>query len=306
MVPHFIWLKRVNFLPLAYASDTYSISSHLQSLKLVLGYVGHNIALLALPLVIATAALVSSPRDWILLQRDPGAFVARSWSRDANPEVRIRQAWNIWIVQAIVAIGPPIGALAFSIYLKTDWGISLFFLTPLAVIAIPHLRVRRTVLARVTAAWLVISLMMLAAAPQLVAITMPRNAAGQFTYGSHSQLARELTDLWHQRFDSRWRVVAGATDVGAPMTFYSPDHPALLTPNEIWSSELTPLEDAKRYGFIGICEVGAWDQQECDAWMKRNAASGEEMPITTRRFFRGSASYTTAWSVYVVAPAKPN
>ena len=304
MIPHLIWLAQVNFLPLAYASDTYSISNHLQSLQLVLGYVGHNIALLALPLVITAVALAWTPHGHRLLQRDPGAFVARSWSRDANPEARIHQAWNIWIVQAIVAIGPPIGALVFSIYLKTDWGISLFFLTPLAVIAIPHLRVRRTVLARVTAAWLVISLMMLAVAPQLVAITMPRNAAGQFTYGSHSQLACELTDLWHQRFDSRWRVVAGATDVAAPMTFYSPDHPAPLTPNEVWSSELTPLEDAKRYGFIGICEVGAWDQQPCDAWMKRNAASGEQMTITTRRFFRGSASATTAWNVYVVAPAK--
>jgi hypothetical protein len=103
---------------------------------------------------------------------------------------------------------------------------------------------------------------MLVAAPQIVPITMPRNTVGQFTYGSHSQLARELTDLWHQRFHSRWKVVAGATDVSAPMTFYSPDHPAPLTPNEVWSYELTPLDEAKRYGFIGICEVGAWDQQE--------------------------------------------
>src|ERR1700736_6674830 len=47
MVPHVIWLRQVNFLPFAYARDTYSLSSHLQSLKLVLGYVGHYSALLA-------------------------------------------------------------------------------------------------------------------------------------------------------------------------------------------------------------------------------------------------------------------
>jgi hypothetical protein len=303
MVPHFIWLKQVNFSPFKYPGDTYSISNHLQSLELVLGYIGHNIALLALPLVVAAVALAWSPRGWMLLQRDPRAFVTQPWSRDANSNVRMHQARNIWIVQGIVAVGPLIGALVFSIYLKTDWGISLFFLTPLAVVAIPQLRLRRAALVRVVATWLVISLIVLVAAPQIVPITMLRNATDQFTYGSHSQLARELTELWHRRFHSRWKVVAGATDVGEPMTFYSPDHPMPLTPNEIWSSGLTSLDEAKRYGFIGICEVGAWNQQACDAWMKRNAAGGEEMVITTRRVFRGFAIAATVWNVYVVLPA---
>jgi hypothetical protein len=259
--------------------------------------------LLALPLVVAAVALAWRPRGWMLLQRDPRAFVTQPWSRDANSDVRMHQAWNIWIVQGIVAVGPVIGALVFSIYLKTDWGISLFFLTPLAVVAIPQLRLRRAALVRVVATWLVISLMVLVAAPQIVPITMQRNATGQFTYGSHSQLARELTELWHRRVHSRWKVVAGATDVGEPMTFYSPDHPMPLTPNEIWSSGLTSLDEAKRYGFIGICEVGAWNQQACDAWMKQNAADGEEMVITTQRFYRGSARAATAWNVFIVLPA---
>jgi 4-amino-4-deoxy-L-arabinose transferase-like glycosyltransferase len=303
MVPHFIWLKQVDFVPFRYPGDTYSISNHIQGLELVLVYIGHNIALLALPLVVVAVALAWSPHAWMLLQRDPRAFVTQPWSRDANSDVRMHQARNIWIVQGIVAVGPLIGALVFSIYLKTDWGISLFFLTPLAVVAIPQLRLRRAALVRVVATWLVISLIVLVAAPLIVPITMLRNAAGQFTYGSHSQLARELTELWHQRFHSHWKVVAGSTDVGEPMTFYSPDHPMPLTPNEIWSSGLTSLDEAKRYGFIGICEVGGWNQQACDAWMKQNAAGGEGMVITTRRFFRGSAMAATEWNVFVVPPA---
>src|SRR3984957_12982549 len=303
MVPHFIWLKQVNFSPLRYPGDTYSIPNHIQSLELVLGYIGHNIALLALPLLVAAAASAWSPRGWMLLQRDPRAVVTRTWSRDGNSDVRMHQARNIWIIQGIVAVGPLIGALVFSIYLKTDWGISLFFLTPLAIVAIPQLRLRRAVLVRAVATWLVISLIVLVAAPQIVPITMLRNATSQFTYGSHSQLARELTELWHRRFHSRWKVVAGATDVGEPMTFYSPDHPLPLTPNETWSSGLTSLDEAKRYGFIGVCEVCAWNEQACDAWMKRNAADGEEMVITTQRFFRGSARAATVWNVFVVPPA---
>ena len=51
------------------------------------------------------------------------------------------QALNVWIIQAVVAIGPPLGALLFHVYIKTDWGISLFFLMPLALVAIPAVRV---------------------------------------------------------------------------------------------------------------------------------------------------------------------
>ena len=56
------------------------------------------------------------------------------------------QALNVWIIQAIVAIGPPLGALMFHVYIKTDWGIPLFFLVPLALIAIPAVRVRQIAL----------------------------------------------------------------------------------------------------------------------------------------------------------------
>src|SRR6478609_6057848 len=56
MIPHLIWLKQVDFVPLTYAGDVYGLSDRAQSAMLVLGYVGHNLALLALP--IALAALV--------------------------------------------------------------------------------------------------------------------------------------------------------------------------------------------------------------------------------------------------------
>ena len=46
MLPHLWWLKEVDFVPLTYAGDVYALSSRAQSLQLVLGYIGHNIALL--------------------------------------------------------------------------------------------------------------------------------------------------------------------------------------------------------------------------------------------------------------------
>ena len=75
--------------------------------------------------------------------------------------------------------------------------------------------------------------------------------------------------------------------MGEPLTFYSPDHPAPFTPGEVWSSGLTSLEEAKRLGFIGVCDTTDGRLPICEAWMAANAANAERLTITTQRFFKG-------------------
>jgi 4-amino-4-deoxy-L-arabinose transferase-like glycosyltransferase len=295
MIPHFIWLVQVNFLPLTYAGESYSISDRAMLDDLALGYAGHNLALLALPVALAVIVLAWPAQGW-----KPFGF----WSRGANSGVRMSQTINVWIIQAVVAIGPPIGALIFGIYLKTDWGISLFFLTPLALIATPSLRMRRLALFRIASIWLVITLVVLVASPRIVTFETGQKRDDGATYRARSELARQLTEIWRTRFASRWAVVAGYTDTGEPMAFYSPDHPAPLTPNELWSSGLTSVDEARRLGFIGVCETGDWKLEKCEAWMKDNAAGGEHVVITTRRFFHGIAAAPTTWNVVIVPPGK--
>src|SRR5882672_10511011 len=145
MLPHLWWLKEVDFVPLTYAGDVYGLSDRTQNIQLVLGYIGHNIALLAPPVALASLALACAQRWW-RLARQPLALFTRSWSLGPNPGVNVSQALNIWIIQIVVAIGPPLGGLLFTVYMKTDWGISLFFLTPLALVAIPSLRIQRMAL----------------------------------------------------------------------------------------------------------------------------------------------------------------
>jgi 4-amino-4-deoxy-L-arabinose transferase-like glycosyltransferase len=295
MMPHLIWLKQVDFAPLAYAGESYSLTDRRVSDDLALGYVGHNLALLALPVVLAAVAL-AWPSRW----RKPFAF----WSRGENSGVNAAQALNVWIIQAVVAIGPPLGAVLFQVYLKTDWGIPLFFLVPLALIATPRLRVRGIALLRLTATWLVLTLAVLVAAPKIVAYEVSQNRNEGASYRARSELARELTEVWHRRFFSNWPVVAAYGDIGQPVTFYSPDHPATLIPDEPWSSGLTSLEEAKRSGFIGICEVGDWKLEKCEAWMKAHAANGERIVVTTRRFFLGMPGVATVWNIFIVPPGK--
>jgi Dolichyl-phosphate-mannose-protein mannosyltransferase len=304
MLPHLWWLREVDFAPLTYASDVYALTSRALTVQLVLGYIGHNLALLAVPIVVAAAVLAWVPRWWVRLVRQPLTLLTRPWSRGANAGVNASQALNIWIIQIVVAIGPPLGGLIFLVYMKTDWGISLFFLVPLALVAIPSLRLQKIALVHIAVVWLVITLAVLAVSPYIAAREMAEYPSGAAGYSARSELARELTQTWHQRFGSRWAVVAGTTEIGEPMTFYSPDHPAPYTPGEIWSSGLTSLEEARRLGFIGICDSSDGRLPACEAWMKANAADGEQLVMTTQRFFQGHAGPSTSWKIYIVPPAK--
>jgi 4-amino-4-deoxy-L-arabinose transferase-like glycosyltransferase len=299
MIPHLVWLREVDFVPLTYAGDVYGLSNRLQSARLVLGYVDHNLALLLVPVALAALALVWRPR-W----RQPLGRLSQAWARGPNQSVNASQALNIWIIQSVVAIGPPLGGLIFTVYMKTDWGISLFFLTPLALVAIPSLRLRKMALFNIAAIWLVVTLAALALSPTIATEEMTVNPNGASTYGARSQLARELTEAWQTRFHTRWAVVAGTTEIGEPMTFYSPDHPAPFTPGEIWSSGLTSLEEAKRLGFIGICDTSDGRLPVCNAWMAANAENAERLTITTQRFFHGHPGPAISWNVYIAPPAK--
>ncbi len=298
MIPHLLWLKDVNFVPLTYAGDVYGHPTRAQSAMLVLGYVEHNLGLLALPVLMAALALLG------ISLRQPQATLARVWSSGANTGVKAMQALNVWLIQIIVAVGPPLGGLIFSVYMKTDWGISLFFLTPLALIAIPSLRVPGAALFRIVLIWLVLTLATLVASPYIAQREISDDPKMAFSHGARSQLARELTGLWHNRFFTRWSVVAGTTEVGEPMTFYSPDHPAPLTPGEVWSSGLTSLEEARRLGFIGVCDTTDNRLPQCEAWMAENGKDAEQVAISTQRFFKGHPGPATTWKIYIVPPAK--
>ena len=75
MIPHLVWLERGGLRPLTYAGDVYGLSSRAQSIQLVLGYIGHNLALLAVPVALAALALAWTPRRWTTLARQPLAPV---------------------------------------------------------------------------------------------------------------------------------------------------------------------------------------------------------------------------------------
>ena len=304
MIPHIVWLADVHFVPLSYAGDTYSLEDAGLVHQLVAGYFLHNFALLALPVALAALAMALVPHWFRLLLHAPLRIVTRAWARGPNPGVNFSQALNVWIIQTIVAVGPPLGALVFSIYMKTDWGISLFFLVPLALVAIPTLRVQSATLVNIAAIWLVLSIATLAASPWIAAREMAANAGNTATYGARSDLARELTQAWHARFASRWAVVAGTMESIQPMVFYSPDHPVALVPIEAWDSGLISRDDVKTYGFIGVFDPADGRLPAFEKWVSETAPNAERMVMTTRRFTHGKAGPSMSWNIYIAPPGK--
>ena len=303
LVPHAWWVVQVDFAPFTYAGDVYELSSRAQAAHFAATYVGQYVALFVPPVLAAWLALRWQPlhRLWrqpfgVTLQR--GALLTGT-SAATDPA----RARPIWIIQAIVGIVPPIAAVVLPVFIKTDWGIPLFFLVPLCLVALPRLWVPRAALVRLAAIWLVMTLAVLLASPLLARMSVRQTAEVGSTRNPLSQFSEQLTAIWHQRFPTRWAVVAGTTEVGEPMTFYSPDHPAPLTPGEIWSSGLTSLDEAKRLGFIGICDTTDNRLAECEQWMAANAPNAEQLEVAARRFFRGVSGPLVRWKIYVAPPA---
>jgi 4-amino-4-deoxy-L-arabinose transferase-like glycosyltransferase len=300
VTPHLVWLWQVDFAPLVYAGEVYAQPARARSLISIADFLGHNLALLAPVLVVGVL---------VLALRAPGSRRRLWWpgwlAAGAVPAgTRLAQALNIWSIQSLVVIAPVCGALAFAILMKTDWGIPMFFLMPLALLAWPRVRVRRIAPVGALATWLVISLGTLALAPSLARDSFARQAAQGATYAAGAHLAEQLTEMWRLRFGTHWAVAVSFVEAATPMTFYSPDHPSPLGLDTAWGAGLTTLGDARRSGFIGICDTADPRLAACMAWMRDNAAGAERVEVTQRRFLDGVAGPQGLWHVFIVPPAR--
>jgi len=50
-------------------------------------------------------------------------------------------------------------------------------------------------------------------------------------------------------------VVAGTTEIGEPITFYSPDHPAPFNAGRDLVVRVDIARGGQRLGFIGVCDT---------------------------------------------------
>lgn len=289
LLPHLWWLRSVDFLPFTYADGVYH-TIPAQAWKTWRMYIAHNIAMLV-PVVLV---LVVAIRPWQL--RWPPAQLRVAADR--------AQAVHVWIILAALAFVPVIMGPLLSIYMKTDWGIPLFFLFPLALLILPGMQVRRDAAPRALAVWMVFSLGMLILSPVVARIEFRGKPESQSVYGARSELAQELTALWRKRFTTPFAYIAATTEIGAAVGFYSPDHPVTFSPGEVWASGLVDVTAMRKAGFIGVCANDDPVRAMCETWMAQHAPTAERHDIALQRHWRGLAGPRASWQVYVVAPGE--
>jgi hypothetical protein len=214
------------------------------------------------------------------------------------------------IVAAVLIIVPPLVALPLRIRLKVEWGDALYFIVPIALMALlPRLAVRRRAVARLAAATAVLVTLYVAAAPIFawaIFVTYP----GYDAFAPTSELAREVTRLWRERFSTPLPIVAGTFGLAAPVVFYSPDHPRMFadSPDQprIFAADQPAFSpwidypaDLRRNGFVGICNNF---DPGCDAYLRRLAPDGEALDVTLTREVAGRKA--TPW-IFHLRIARP-
>ena len=278
LIPHVLWLIKWNYPTLQWAS---SLAGEPGSVSHTLGYLGHHVALIGIP-VVAGAVLVW---PW---RRALGAAAAKYPER-----------FLVLVIGAVLVFTPPVTALILGSYLRLDWGNSLFFLVPLSVLILARPLVRQRAVARAGIVATAFTLILLLAAPIYPWVNYRLRPVGG-PHAPYHELADELTKLWRARFHSALPIVVGGYEVAAYVVFYSSDHPKMYAD---FDPALSPWidypDELKRKGFIGACAPYA---PECIARLDALDPAAEKLTVAVTRQIGGVKGETMGYEVRIAKP----
>ncbi len=286
VAPHVYWLIGSNFEPLDYASRNYVGTRGPSAAPFVLGYLRQAVLLWIPPLL---AGLFALRFRTVWFQPPPRDAVQRS------------NAWLVWFILAALIVVPALAALALNVAMKSDWGIPLYFLVPVAVLALPHLSIPRAALVRagiVVAGFVAVSAVL---APFYMNVRLGLGDAKSATnyLRSRSVLMRDLTEYWHHRYNAPLPAVIGGEELALLAAFYSPDHPIVVA----FEHRLLPqakIQALRRSGFIGLCDAA---MKLCNKSMSSIVPDVPPVLMRTPRVAARDPVSTVAWSVYIVPPS---
>jgi len=280
--PHLIWLVRSDFVSLRYAEENLGEAALTRH---PLKFLADHAVLLAMPFAGAAIAL------W--------PWRAKPAGRE-HPKKPDRML--VIVVTAVLIGAAPILATPLDVGLKPDWGIPLFFLVPLSVLSLlPWLLVtRRAVVfaAVIAGAWVVVLVVAASAAPWVKSKTPPLSPR----HWAFSELARELTQVWRQKFNSPLPIVVGELAVASAVTFYSPDHPRMLVDfNPALSPWIDFPSELRRKGFVGVCED---NHETCLSYIESLDPAAEHADLTLSRPVEGASPIMLRFHVRVSGPPR--
>jgi Dolichyl-phosphate-mannose-protein mannosyltransferase len=288
--PHLVWLVQHDFPPLRWAGSQLDTGITAKDTWRMLR---DQTGLVAIPVLAAALALL----PW-------------RTTPPARRPARRPAAILVAIIAAVLVLVPTLVAIPLHVKLKAEWGDALFFIVPIALLALmPWLAVRRRAVARMA--------MIAAVATALHLIVSPFYALATFkqrpdrdAYAPTSELAREVTRLWRARFSSPLPIVVATFDLAAPVAFYSPDHPRMFAdspdPPRVFASDQPQFSpwidfpaDLLRHGFVGICYVG---DNDCLDNLARLDPQAEKLDVTLVREVAGMRAKPWPFHVRIAQP----
>jgi len=288
--PHLVWLVQHDFPPLHWAGTQLDT---VNTLKDIWNLLAHQTGLVAIPVVCAALTLLPWRTEPVAQRaaRKPGAIL-------------------VLVVAAVLVFLPTLLAIPLHVRLKIEWGDALFFIVPVALLALmPWLAVRRRAVARMAAVATVATALQVIVSPFYACATF-KERPDRDVFAPTSELAREVTRLWRARFPSPLPIVVATFDLAAPVAFYSPDHPRMFAdspdPPRVFASdqpEFSPWidypADLRRYGFVGIC----YDRdKDCLGNLAGLAPNAEQLGVTLAREVAGIRAKPWTFNIRIARP----
>ncbi len=285
--PHLLWLLGGHDASLDYAARYAGGASAQRGDLYYLGrYAGQQFGLLAF--VFGGMLIALWPRRW----RRPAFGFA----------VALRgERFLVVVIAAVLVAAPLLAAVVLRLPLQPDWGNSLFFLVPVAALAlVPGLVVTWNAVARaalLAGAW---GAALLIGLPIYEAVNF-RVRPDYRAYEPLSELSGELTRRWHDRFGGALPFVVAELEVAAPLAFYSGDHPRMMSADEtMFSPWINDPAELKVKGFAGVCRDG---DARCTAFVRGFNPAAERFDIVLARQAFGVSAGPHLYHVEFSPPA---
>lgn len=237
LASHIIWLIGHDFVTFGYAAAAHETRSFLDTVIAAFGYLAGSFGYVALPTII----VVVVARAHLTTLREM-AWPQESYKDDDRRLV----ALAFWAPLLL----PIAGSLVAGIGITSLWSMSAWTLLPIMLLSPKEVTWRPSDTKRVVVLAAVLPIILLIAAPFIVAQSRPKgppSAAAQAPL-----LAREVDRLWRQIVPSPLRYIGGDGDIVLPVTAYAADRPSALLPGFMISDPVA----VRRAGMVLICFAG--------------------------------------------------
>ncbi len=283
VAPHVAWLLRADFAPFHYASQ-YLTGQASRTITDSAGALAHHFGLLTpILLVFALAA-----RPWRAASLKPGC---------ANAD-----ELHVWVILAACALLPVVTLLMLRSRMRSDWEIPMFFLAPLALVLAGRMLIDAIAIRRAALCAAIYSSGLLLGSPFYAWFNFVERPDAAF-FSPRSEAAQAVTAIWDAELGKRIHAVAGEVPLASAISFYSPDHPTMISESNPCVATWVDMDAARKREIIGICEDS---NARCSAAVQELIPDARRIEVTASRTLFGREGRPHRWYVWLGAPTEPS